>query len=397
MKLKFAIVFAAFFLVLPTPQCLTQAAADQRQELASHIKKAQEYLREKRPEMAIPELKAAVAIDPDNMEIQGNLGVLLYFQGDFSGAVPHLRGAVLKDPSLAKIQGLLGIAELRTQDFAGARRDLETALPQITDRVFKTQAGLELVGLYTQSGDLDDAARVVAELRKSDPDNAEVTYAAYRTYTDLAGESMLALSLSAPDSAQMHQIIAHEETKQGNTNGAIAHYRKALALDPHLPGAHFELAELLHSASDEKVKSEAEQEYRAALAQNPQDEKTICRLGEIDLQKGNVQQAFEEFSRATKLQPADADAKLDLAKTLIQMNQADKAQALLEETVQQEPTNAIAHYRLATLYRKSGRVEDAKREVDLYKKYKDLKEKLNAIYKELQIRPNEILEEPDEK
>jgi Tfp pilus assembly protein PilF len=89
------------------------------------------------------------------------------------------------------------------------------------------------------------------------------------------------------------------------------------------------------------------------------------------------------------LQPADADAKLGLAKTLIQMNQTDKAQRLLEETVELEPTNATAHYRLSTLYRKIGRVEDAKKEVELYKKYKDMKEKLRALYQELQIQPKE--------
>ena len=55
-----------------------------------------------------------------------------------------------------------------------------------------------------------------------------------------------------------------------------------------------------------------------------------------------------------------------------------------------EPTNATAHYRLATLYRKMGRTDDANREVELYKKFKDMKEKLRALYKELQVQPKEI-------
>jgi DNA-binding SARP family transcriptional activator len=79
-----------------------------------------------------------------------------------------------------------------------------------------------------------------------------------------------------------------------------------------------------------------------------------------------------------------------LAKALTDMNQTDKALPLLEQAVQLEPTNAIAHYRLGTLYRKNGRVEDAKKEFDLYKKYKDMKENLRNLYKELQIQPEEI-------
>jgi Tfp pilus assembly protein PilF len=393
---------SVFTLLLAAAVCFSQVAGDKQQEFASHIQKARGYLEEKNPALAIPEFQAAVAIDPGNVDAQANLGVLLFFQGKPADAIPHFRAALSagkeeQQPNLAKIQGLLGMSESRTLDFADARKDMEMAFPSIPDPRFQVQLGLELVGLDTESGDLDKAAAILTQLRKAAPENPEVLYAAYRTYSDLAGESMLALSLAAPDSAQMHQLLAHEDTRQGNTDAAVAQYRKAIAIDPHLPGIHFELAELLHTSADEAVKKEAEQEYRAALKEDPQSEKSILRLGEIDARKGNVQQSYKEYTKAVELQPLDADAKLGLAKTLIEMNQSDKALALLEQTVQLEPTNAIAHYRLATLCRKMGRVDDAKREMDLYKKFKEMKEKLQALYKELQVQPKEIrADEPDE-
>lgn len=377
--------------------CFCQSTEDKQVSFAQHIQKAQQYLTEKRPDLAIPEFQAAVAIDPESIQTQGNLGVLLYFQGKFAESIPHLRAAVERQPDLDKIQGLLGLAEVRTSDFVPGRKHLETALPLITDVNFKIEVGLELVSVYTQSGDLEQAGNVIAQLRKAAPDNPEVLYAAYRTYSDLSGESMLALSLAAPDSAQMHQLMAHEDTRQGNTNAAVAEYRKAIAINRHLPGVHFELAELLHSSRDAAANREAEQEYHAALAENPQDEKAILRLAEIDAQKGSTQQSFEEYSKAVVLQPADADAKLGLAKALTEMNQTDKALPLLEQAVQLEPTNATAHYRLGTLYRKLGRVEDARREIELYKKYKDMKEKLRALYKDLQIQPEEISGDANQK
>lgn len=389
---------AGIVLFLGAVSCVSQVTGDKQKELAAHIQKAGDYLRDKRPDLAISELQAAVVIDPENVETQGNVGVLLFFQGRPAEAIPHLRAALKMHAGLAKIQGLLGIAEQRTSDVADARKDLEASFPLIENREFKIEVGLDLVGLYTQTNDRDAAAGVITQLRKAYPDDAEVLYAAYRTYSDLAGESMLILTLVAPDSAQMHQLMAHEETKQGNTNGAIAHYRNAIQINPHLPGVHFELAELLHTSLDANIKKEAEREYRAALAANPRDEKTECRLAEIDTQKGDIAQAYQEYSRAVELEPADANAKLGLAKTLIEMNQPDKALTLLEQTVQLEPTNALAHYRLGTLYRKLGRVEDAQREVELYKKYREMKEKLRSIYKELQIQPSEIRDdEPDEK
>ena len=343
-------------------------------------------------------MQKLVALDPNNVEARGNLGVLLFFRGDYKDAVPELQAAVKLKPDLWKVQALLGLAEVHTSDFVNARTDFEAAFPSIQDMKLKIEVGLELVGLYNGNSDLDDAVGVITQLRKSYPENPEVLYAAYRTYSDLSGESMLALSLVAPDSAQMHQVMAHEEIKEGNTNAAVAQFRKAIEIDPHLPSVHYELGELLNTSQDSVVKSEAEKEYRAAVTANPADEKAECRLGDIDAQKGNTTQAYEEYSRAVALQPADADARLGLAKILIEMNQTDRAQQMLEETVQLEPTNAIAHYRLGTLYRKARRIEDAKHEVELYKKYKDMKEKLRAVYKDLQVQPNEIRrDEPDEK
>ena len=261
---KLGIAFAGFILLLGATRCVSQTTEDKQQEFAAHMQKARSYLDQKQPALAIPEFEAVVAIDPENVDAQANLGVLLFFQGKAADSIPHFRAALTagkpavrneeRQPGLAKIQGLLGMAESRTLDFADARKDMEAAFPSIQDLRFQVQLGLELVGLDTDSGDLEKAAAVIAQLRKAAPDNPEVLYAAYRTYSDLAGESMLTLSLAAPDSAQMHQLLAHEDTRQGNTNGAIAQYRKAIAIDPHLPGVHFELAELLHTSTDDTVK-----------------------------------------------------------------------------------------------------------------------------------------------
>jgi len=390
--------YTAFLLGVFAALGFSQASNPTPDTFAAHLQKAKKYLDEKRPDLAIPELQAAAAIEPANFEIQGNLGVLLYFQGRIDDAIPHLRVAVNAQPGLGKIQGLLGLAEIRTQDFQQGRKDLEAALPLIAEPKFKIEVGLELISLQTQTGELDEAGSVVAQLRKIAPDDPEVLYAAYRTYSDLMGESMLALSLAAPDSAQMHQIMSHEQNRQGNTAGAIEQLRKAITINPHLPGAHFELAELLRLSQDDAVKKQAEPEYRAALKDNPQDEKAVLRLAEIDAEKGDIQESFKGYTKAIELQPSDPDAKLGLAKTLTALNENDKALKLLEETVQLDPTNATAHYRLGSMYRGLGRADDAKKEIELYKKYKDMKEKLQALYKQLQIQPKEAAaDEPDQK
>jgi len=395
-----SIVFVLFLLsavsIVSAGQAASPAPSD-KDQAAQHQRLAQQYLREQKPDLAIPELKKVVELDPNNVDARGNLGVLLFFRGEYAESIPQLQAAINLQPNLGKVRALLGFAEEHTSHLADARKDLEAVFPTIEERKLKIEVGLDLAGLYTASDDLDHAAGIVTQLKTAYPDAPEVLYAAYRTYADLSGESMVSLSLVAPDSAQMHQLLAHEENREGNTNGAIAQYRKAIAIDSHLPGVHYELGELLHTSEDPVVKKEAEQEYRAALADNPHDEKAICALAEIAATKGDFHEEYEDYSKAVELQPADATAKLGLAKVLIDMDQSDKALPLLQASEQLEPTDSIVHYRLATLYRKAGRVDDARREVELYKKYKDMKDKLRAVYKELQVQPDEIRadENPD--
>jgi tetratricopeptide (TPR) repeat protein len=291
----------------------------------------------------------------------------------------------------------LGIAEIRTLNFAQAVGDLEASVPLLQDRKFKAEAGLELAGLYGQMGDLEKAAVLLDKLHKQLPDHTEILYASYRTYADLAGQSMLELSMTAPDSAQMHQIMAHEETRQGNTAGAIKQYRLAIAADPHLPGVHFELGELLSTSTDASLSAMAEEEYRTALAANPLDNKAERKLAEWHAKQGKFEAAKQEYERAVALQPNDADATLGLAEMLLDMDQANDALALFERTVQLEPTSATAHYQLGRLYWKKGRTEEAKQQTELYRKYKEMKDKLRTLYHEMRLHPGDLRAEDEER
>jgi tetratricopeptide (TPR) repeat protein len=382
---------------LPTLPLFCQASGNHQDQVAEHSRLAQQYLNQRRPDLAIPEFQALVSLQPRNLDAQANLGVLLFFQGDYVKAEPHLRAALDMQPNLTKIQALLGMAEKRTGDTANARTHLEASFAAVDEPKLKVQVGMELVELYTATQDLPKASTVVNAMRQADPANPAVLFAAYRVYSDLAGEAMLSLALAAPDSAQMHLVMAHEEVKQGNNAGARVQYQKALEIDPKIPGIHFEMGELLGLSEDPKIKAEAESEYKAAIAENALDEKAETRLGDLSSRKGDSAQALQYYTTALRLQPDDAEAGFGLAKTLIAMNQQAKALPILERAVQLEPTNAAAHFRLSTLYREMGRTADSQREVEEYKRYKLMKEKLEAVFKEMQLHPAGMSTEEDNK
>jgi tetratricopeptide (TPR) repeat protein len=364
---------------------ISQSTSSRQQQIEAHSHQAGEYLHENRPDLAVPEFRAIVALDPNNVDAHGNLGVVLFFQGAYTDAIPELRAALKLRPSLWKIQALLGIAEKRTGDISAGRDDLAQAFPSVTDEKIRMETGMELIEIYSGTGDLDKAAAVVSVLRKLEPEDEGLLYTAYRVYSDLANESLLSLTVVAPNSARMHQAMAHELAKQGHTAEAIENYRAALKIDPQLPGLHFELAEMLRTVSTPQAHEEAESEYKAALEANPFDEQSEIRLGDIAVQKNDLKEAYQRYAKAIQLQPGDPEANIGLAKVLMSMDQPQKAEPLLVHAIALDPTSAVAHFRLGTVYRELGRAEDAKHEIAEYQKYKEMKEKLQEIYKEMRL------------
>jgi tetratricopeptide (TPR) repeat protein len=369
---------------------LAQSPPNTQQQIETHLRQAREFLKDNRTDLAAREFSAILALDPNNVDARNNLGVLLFFRGDYAQAAPQLRAAVKLQPSLAKSQALLGMCERWTGETARAEADLKASLPRLQEEELKMQTGMELIELYYGAGELENAAGVVGMLRQWKPADPDILYTAYRIYSTLADEAMLGVATTAPGSARLHQLMAHELARQGNTEGAIAHYREALTVNPRLPGAHFELAELLSVASDPDG---AQKEYQAALAADPSDEKSECRLGEFALRASDLKAATTHFSHALQLQPGDADAAAGMAKTLIAMNQPEKAVPLLERAVKLEPFDAPIHYHLALVYRGLGRTADSRRELAEFQKVKDMKEKLKQTYHDMRLQPKP--EQPD--
>jgi tetratricopeptide (TPR) repeat protein len=363
--------------------CIAQSAASPQQQVESHKRRAQEYLKQQRPDLAIPEFRAILVLDPKNVDARGNLGVLLFFQGEYGKAIPELRAALKLQPSLGKIEALMGIAEKRTGDIKAARRDLEEAFPKVRDEKIRIETGMELIDIYSATGDLDKAGSTVSVLQKLEPTNQTILYSAYRIHSDLADESLLNLSVVAPNSARMHQALAHELAKRGNTAEAIENYRTALKLDPQLLGLHFELAEMLRVLGTADSREEAAREYKAALEANPLDAQSESRLGDIAYRDNDLEAASVHYSRAVQLQPDNPEANIGLAKVLMSLGQPQKAEVLLQHVLQSDPTSAVAHFRLSTIYRQTGRTAEAKHEVEQYQKYSKMKDQLREVYRDL--------------
>ena len=105
--------------------CHAQTPPNKQQQVETHFRQAAAYLKENRTDLAEREFGAIVALDPNNVDARRNLGVLLFFAGDYGKAAPQLRAAVKLAPSHAQTQALLGMCEKRTGETARAEADLQ--------------------------------------------------------------------------------------------------------------------------------------------------------------------------------------------------------------------------------------------------------------------------------
>ena len=369
--------------VQPSPAQQVNATAQE------HAVRANEALKSGHPEKAIPEFQALITLEPNNIDAQANLGVLLYFRGDLNAAITPLRAAVQLNPNLPKIRALLGLTESGLGQTDAARTDLNTALNGLADASNETklrkQVALKLVEIDTARDDLPAAAAALESVHDIASDDPEMLYASYRVYSDLAGESLLNLSLTAPKSGRMQQAIAHELERVRDYLGAIASFRRAIAAEPHLPGVHFELAEVLRASDNQADKAAAEGEYELALKDNAADGLAAARLGDIHLDRNDLEGAAKFYEQALKAQPGNADASIGMARVESERGANDKALALLQGVLSADPSNLLAHFRLSALYRKMQRPEDAKRELAEYQKLRELKENLRQVYSTMKL------------
>jgi tetratricopeptide (TPR) repeat protein len=364
-----------------------------------HLQKAAEYLKENDPNGAVKELAAVLALDPKNAEAYANLGMIAFFQHDYQKAAQYLRNALASDPSLVKTQALLGICERRLGQ-PSAQALLEKSFPKLKDKNLQIQAGMELANIYYQQGDLDRTALVMRSLVEIDSDNIEILYMAQQVYSDLAEDTLNKLAILAPGSARMQQVIAERLINGGDLKGATEHYRKALEIDPHLPGVHFELGQAIleSSQSDLATQAEAEKEFLAGLQIEGDSARTECQLGRIAFLRSDMDQAYARYKRAFALNPKDVDAQMGMGKLLALMGKPEEAVKYLRMAVQSDPLNSEAHYRLAANCRRLGLAEEAEKEMKLFQDIKQVKDHVRTLYRQMNKTPKEQEDQiPDEK
>jgi tetratricopeptide (TPR) repeat protein len=245
--------------------------------------------------------------------------------------------AVSLDPRDSQALFLLGSVSFHLEDYAHARAQLEAAVAGNPD--FKT--GYLLGRTYLILHDERQARTLFDEM--------------------IAGMG---------DTALIHIYFGRAYSLMDYPDQAVEEFHKAIAKDSHAVDAHYYLA-LAYLRHDESAGyARAIPEFEAELKINPNDVRSHYMLGYIALKQSRFTVAERELGQAAALQPSDLNTLVSLAEAFTGENRFGDAEATLRKAIAvaqndsvQQRQSGRAHYLLGRLLMKTGREEDAKREM----------------------------------
>jgi tetratricopeptide (TPR) repeat protein len=326
-------------------------------EAAQHMQAGIAADKQRQFDVAIAEFKKVTELDPAYAEGFVGLGQVYIEKHDYGFAVPALKRALEVDPDLAPAHQLLGYA-LLAQGYAAQ------AIPHLERVKENTALGIAQI----ETGQLSEAVKNLQAALAERPNDPDLLYYFGRASGLLSKQSIETLLSAYPDSARAHQAMGENYFVLRNMPDAEKEYREALRLRPDAPEIHLELGEVYAGAFKW---DKAEEEFRAQSKMQPGNAEAAYRLGAALLEQGKSHEARLELLRADNLMPDMPETLYSLGKAASLEGDgaaAEKAWLKLLSIEKESPLAAQAHFALGGLYRKQGKTEAAKREMQEFQR-----------------------------
>lgn len=284
-------------------------------------------------------------------------------KGNYDDAVALLQNLAARNPDLKGLSHALGTVYYRKSDYPRAIDFLAKALAE--DRNDREAA--QLLGLsYYLSNKPAEAIPLLAKVQTWFPvANIDASYILGMCYIrtkdfDGARRAFAKMFDVPPDSAASYLFTARMLLRQEFDPVAEEYAKKAVALDPKLPLAHFMLGELYLYKS--RI-PEAISAFQNELAIDPAHAATYYKLADAYSRVQKFDDAERLLQRSIWLDATSTGPYILMGKILEKKGEPDLAVRALQHAVAMDPNNSVTHYLLGQAYRDLGKTDDAAREL----------------------------------
>jgi len=293
---------------------------------------------------------------PDSFEVHELLGLVYSAESQEVQANQHLEKAVRLKPSSAAARTNLAANLARMGKLDLAEAEFKKAI-KLEPRNF--DANHNLGELYARSGNVAAAAPFLEQAQRIDPssyDNGYDLVLAYILTGRLTGaRQMVQDLLKKKNSAELHNLLAEIEEKDGKFVPAANEYETAAHMDPSESNLFDWGSELLIH----RTLGPAIEVFQHATERYPNSPRLFIGLGMSLYSRGNYDDAVKSLLRAADLNPSDPSGYLFLSKAYDSSpSQADEVIQRFRRFAELQPRNPRASYYYAMSLWKGKRAQD---------------------------------------
>jgi tetratricopeptide (TPR) repeat protein len=320
---------------------------------------------------ALPHVANALRLRPDQNEARYWLGCVDHALGNFDQAIVRLTEASGKDPQNVDILYALTETYLDYSTVLLDHLGPETPSRErrmVVDQRIREVASNALVdadswkNTMVQLRTIGDSYAAASKSLQPDPEALFALSRIYGQMGQLMAEKVWKLK---PDSYRSHELLGQSYENQKDYEMALTEYRKALQIDPSAPGLNYAVG---HAYWEMKQLSQAIPALEKELALNPYHPSANYVLGHIYLRvdSPHPEKAAFYLERAVEAKPDFVEARKQLGRALSLMHENQKAVEQLELAAKEDPHDDTVHYLLASIYRKMGLEDKARKELEMF-------------------------------
>lgn len=198
-----------------------------------------------------------------------------------------------------------------------------------------------------------------AENANSDDFRQEATRVANQVVADL------------PDTTDGQAVAARLDYSLGRSDEAVAHWRKAIEIDPDFANGHFALGVIAKDAAEHE---EAIRWLQNSLRLAPFDPHTPPLIADVLIKMSRFEEAIEVLREYMTNQEASAKSVRDLGHCFLELDRLEEARQTFETMVEHYPDDSsaltTAYYSLARVYMRLG---DTERAAECRRKFEQVK------------------------